>query len=89
MKTLHLPKVTNYLTVFGMVIWLSAFVPVRWSQTQLYWGAIATIRILPVLGVVILLLSICYQKLWTGLVSILFIIAFLLSFGLGYFLFGP
>ncbi|HGA1492668.1 TPA: hypothetical protein ACIRLD_002052, partial [Streptococcus suis] len=53
------------------------------------WGNVATMLILPLLGALILILSIYYKKLWTGLISIFLIISFPLIFGIGYFIFGP
>ncbi|HEL2113898.1 TPA: hypothetical protein ACHVGB_001747 [Streptococcus suis] len=82
MKQVNMSKIINYLTILGLLILLSAFFPSSW-------GNVATMLILPLLGALILILSIYYKKLWTGLISIFLIISFPLIFGIGYFIFGP
>lgn len=92
MKKVNISKVTNYLTILGLLILLSAFFLDNWIRDWFFpssWGNVATMMILPLLGALILILSIYYKKLWTGITSILFIVSFPLFFGLGYFLFGP
>lgn len=92
MKSVNLSKITNYLTGLGVLIWLSAFFLDNWIRSWFFpssWASVATIFVLPVLGALILMLSFYSKKLGTGLVAILFILAFPLTFGLGYFIFGP
>ncbi|MTB64627.1 hypothetical protein GGG87_06425 [Streptococcus sp. zg-86] len=80
----------RYLIYTGFVIWLSAFLPIPREWFWLTsWAAYATIFIVPTIGLVSLLLSIFYRKWWWMLVSILLIFSFPISYGLGYFLFGP
>ncbi|HFR3485971.1 TPA: hypothetical protein ACHU93_001060, partial [Streptococcus suis] len=61
MKQVNMSKIINYLTILGLLILLSAFFPSSW-------GNVATMLILPLLGALILILSIYYKKLWTGLI---------------------
>ncbi|HFI0401856.1 TPA: hypothetical protein ACGOWV_000048 [Streptococcus suis] len=92
MKNVNMSKVTNYLTILGLLILLSAFFLDNWIRDWFFpssWGNVATMMILPLLGALILILSIYYKKLWTGITSILLIISFPLIFGLGYVFFGP
>ncbi|HFI0041134.1 TPA: hypothetical protein ACGOTH_001612 [Streptococcus suis] len=92
MKQVNMSKVTNYLTILGFLILLSAFFLDNWIRDWFFpssWGNVATMMILPLLGALILILSIYYKKLWTGLISIFLMISFPLIFGIGYFIFGP
>ncbi|HFI0234950.1 TPA: hypothetical protein ACGO7R_000855 [Streptococcus suis] len=92
MKKVNMSKVTDYLTILGLLILLSAFFLDNWIRDWFFpssWGSVSTMMILPFLGALILILSLYYKKLWTGITSILLIISFPLFFGLGYFLFGP
>lgn len=92
MKQVNMSKIINYLTILGLLILLSAFFLDKWIRDWLFlssWGNVATMLILPLLVTVILILSIYYKKLWTGLISIFLIISFPLIFGIGYFIFGP
>lgn len=92
MKQVNMSKIINYLTILGLLILLSVFFLDNWIRDWLFpysWGNVATMLILPLLGTVILILSIYYKKLWTGLISIFLIISFPLIFGIGYFIFGP
>lgn len=92
MKNVNMSKVTNYLTILGLLILLSAFFLDYWIRDWFFpssWGSVSTMMILPLLGALILILSIYYKKLWTGITSILLIISFPLIFGLGYVFFGP
>ncbi len=92
MKTINLSKLTTYLTYLGLLIWLSAFFLDQWIRDWFFpssWGSIATMMILPLLGVVVLMLSIYCKKRWTGLISICFITSFLLTMLFGYLIFGP
>ncbi|NQQ32127.1 hypothetical protein HO875_00945 [Streptococcus suis] len=92
MKQVNMSKIINYLTILGLLILLSAFFLDNWIRDCFFpssWGNVATMLILPLLGTLILILSIYYKKLWTGLISIFLIISFPLIFGIGYFIFGP
>ncbi|HEM3726265.1 TPA: hypothetical protein U1D16_001678 [Streptococcus suis] len=92
MKQVNISKLIDYLTIVGLLILLSAFFLDNWIRDCFFpssWGSVATMMILPVFGALVLMLSIYYKKLWTGIISILFIVSFPLFFGLGYFLFGP
>ena len=92
MKQVNMSKIINYLTILGLFILLSVFFLDNWIRDWLFpysWGNVATMLILPLLGTLILILSIYYKKLWTGLISIFLIISFPLIFGIGYFIFGP
>ncbi|WP_449458289.1 hypothetical protein [Streptococcus suis] len=92
MKQVNMSKIINYLTILGLLILLSAFFLDNWIRDWFFpssWGSVATMLILPLLGALILILSIYYKKLWTGLISIFLIISFPLIFGIGYFIFGP
>lgn len=92
MKQVNMSKVTNYLTILSLLILLSAFFLDNWIRDWFFpssWGNVATMLILPILGTLILILSIYYKKLWTGLISIFLMISFPLIFGIGYFIFGP
>ena len=92
MEQVNMSKIINYLTILGLFILLSVFFLDNWIRDWLFpysWGNVATMLILPLLGTVILILSIYYKKLWTGLISIFLIISFPLLFGIGYFIFGP
>ena len=92
MKQVNMSKIINYLTILGLLILLSVFFLDNWIRDWLFpysWGNVATMLILPLLGTVILILSIYYKKLWTGLISIFLIISFPLILGIGYFIFGP
>lgn len=77
--------ITNYLAFIGISLWLSIFTLGNWIED---WNFTVTIFILPLLGFLTLVLSFYFKKLWTGLISILFILSFPLVFGLGYFFFG-
>ncbi|HFI0935756.1 TPA: hypothetical protein ACGO17_000019 [Streptococcus suis] len=92
MKQVSMPKLIDYLTIVGLLILLSAFFLDNWIRDWFFpssWGNVATMLILPLLGTLILILSIYYTKLWTGLISIFLMISFPLIFGIGYFIFGP
>ncbi len=92
MKQVNMTKLINYLTILGILILLSAFFLDNWIRDWFFpssWGNVAIMLILPLLGTLILILSIYYKKLWTGLISIFLIISFPLIFGIGYFIFGP
>lgn len=92
MKQVNMSKIINYLTILGLLILLSAFFLDNWIRDWLFpysWGNVATMLILPLLGTLILILSIYYKKLWTDLISIFLIMSFPLIFGIGYFIFGP
>ena len=92
MKQVNMSKIINYLTILGLLILLSVFFLDNWIRDWLFpysWGNVATMLILPLLGTVILILSIYYKKLWTDLISIFLIMSFPLIFGIGYFIFGP
>ena len=92
MEQVNMSKIINYLTILGLLILLSAFFLDNWIRVWLFlssWGNVATMLILPLLGTVILILSIYYKILWTGLISIFLIMSFPLIFGIGYFIFGP
>ena len=92
MEQVNMSKIINYLTILGLLLLLSVFFLDNWIRDWLFpysWGNVATMLILPLLGTVILILSIYYKKLWTGLFSISLIISFPLIFGIGYFIFGP
>ncbi|HEM6260785.1 TPA: hypothetical protein U2D50_000500 [Streptococcus suis] len=92
MKQVSIPKLIDYLTIVGLLILLSAFFLDYWIRDWFFpssWGNVATMMILPLLGSLILILSIYYKKPWTGITSILLIISFPLIFGLGYVFFGP
>ncbi|MGU7860417.1 hypothetical protein ACS6YO_03820 [Streptococcus suis] len=92
MKQVNMSKIINYLTILGLLILLSAFFLDNWIRDWFFsssWGNVATMLILPLLGALILILSIYYKKLWTGLISIFLMISFPLIFGIGYFIFGP
>ena len=92
MEQVNMSKIINYLTILGLFILLSVFFLDNWIRDWLFpysWGNVATMLILPLLGTVILILSIYYKILWTGLISIFLIISFPLIFGIGYFIFGP
>ena len=92
MKKVNMSQVTNYLTILGLLILLSAFFLDNWIRDWFFpssWGNVATMMILPIFGALILMLSIYYKKLWTGIISILLIISFPLFFGLGYIFLGP
>ncbi|HFI0143369.1 TPA: hypothetical protein ACGPBJ_000114 [Streptococcus suis] len=92
MKQVNISKLIDYLTIVGLLILLSAFFLDNWIRDWFFpssWGNVATMMILPLLGALILILSIYYKKLWTGITSILLIISFPLIFGLGHFIFGP
>ncbi|WP_155961996.1 hypothetical protein [Streptococcus ruminantium] len=92
MKQLNISKIIDYLTILGLLVLLSTFFVDYWIRDWFFpssWGFVATMLILPLLGTLILILSIYYKKLWTGLISIFLIISFPLIFGLGYLIFGP
>ena len=92
MEQVNMSKIINYLTILGLFILLSVFFLDNWIRDWLFpysWGNVATMLILPLLGTVILILSIYYKKLWTDLISIFLIMSFPLIFGIGYFIFGP
>ncbi|MGU7900566.1 hypothetical protein ACS60S_07445 [Streptococcus suis] len=92
MKQVSMPKLIDYLTIVGLLILLSAFFLDNWIRDWFFpssWGSVATMLILPIFGALILMLSIYYKKLWTGLISIFLMISFPLIFGIGYFIFGP
>ncbi|HEM2694881.1 MULTISPECIES: hypothetical protein [Streptococcus] len=92
MKQVNMSKIINYLTILGLLILLSAFFLDNWIRDWFFpssWGNVTTMLILPLLGTLILILSIYYKKLWTGLISIFLMISFPLIFGIGYFIFGP
>lgn len=92
MEQVNMSKIINYLTILGLLILLSVFFLDNWIRDWLFpysWGNVATMLILPLLGTVILILSIYYKKLWTDLISIFLIMSFPLIFGIGYFIFGP
>ena len=92
MEQVNMSKIINYLTILGLLILLSVFFLDNWIRDWLFpysWGNVATMLILPLLGTVILILSIYYKKLWTDLISISLIMSFPLIFGIGYFIFGP
>lgn len=92
MKQVSMPKLIDYLTIVGLLILLSAFFLDNWIRDWFFpssWGNVVTMLILPLLGALILILSIYYKKLWTGLISIFLMISFPLIFGIGYFIFGP
>ncbi|HEM3200769.1 membrane protein [Streptococcus suis] len=92
MKQVNMSKIINYLTILGLLILLSAFFLDNWIRDWFFpssLGNVATMLILPLLGALILILSIYYKKLWTGLISIFLMISFPLIFGIGYFIFGP
>ena len=79
MEQVNMSKIINYLTILGLFILLSVFFLDNWIRDWLFpysWGNVATMLILPLLGTVILILSIYYKKLWTGLISISLIISF-------------
>ena len=92
MKQVNMSKIINYLTILGLLILLSAFFLDNWIRDWLFlssWGNVATMLILPLLGTVILILSIYYKKLLTDLISIFLIMSFPLIFGIDYYIFGP
>ena len=92
MKQVNMSKIINYLTILGLLILLSAFFLDNWIRDWLFmssWGKVATMLILPLLGTVILILSIYYKKLLTDLISIFLIMSFPLIFGIDYYIFGP
>ncbi|WP_024413162.1 hypothetical protein [Streptococcus suis] len=92
MKQVNMSKIINYLTILGLLILLSAFFLDNWIRDWFFpssWGNVTTMLILPLLGALILILSIYYKKLWTGLISIFLMISFPLIFGIGYFIFVP
>ena len=92
MKSINLSKLTSYLTYLGLLIWLSAFFLDQWIRDWFFpssWGSVATMMMLPLLGALVLILSIYCKKLWTGLISICFITSFPLTMFFGYLIFGP
>ena len=92
MEQVNMSKIINYLTILGLLILLSVFFLDNWIRDWLFpysWGNVATMLILPLLGTLILILSIYYKKLWTGLFSIFLIMSFPLIFGIDYYIFGP
>ena len=67
MKQVNMSKTINYLTILGLLILLSAFFLDNWIRDWLFlssWGNVATMLILPLLGTLILILSI-YYKIYT------------------------
>lgn len=67
MKQVNMSKIINYLTILGLLILLSAFFLDNWIRDWLFlssWGNVATTLILPLLGTLILILSI-YYKIYT------------------------
>ena len=61
MEQVNMSKIINYLTILGLLILLSAFFLDNWIRVWLFlssWGKVATMLILPLLGTVILVLSI-------------------------------
>ena len=67
MKQVNMSKKINYLTILGLLILLYTFFLDNWIRDWLFlssWGNVATMLILPLLGTVILILSI-YYKIYT------------------------
>ena len=67
MKQVNMSKIINYLTILGLLILLSVFFLDNWIRDWLFlssWGNVATMLILPLLGTLILILSI-YYKIYT------------------------
>lgn len=92
MKSINISKIIDCLTIIGGLIWFSTFFPDNWIRDWFYpssWGPTATMMILPLLGALVLILSIYCKKLWTGLISICFITAFPLTMFFGYLFLGP
>ncbi len=92
MKQFTISKLIDYTSILGIIIWFSAFFLDNWIRDWFFpssWGSTATMLILPALGTFILIVSIYYKKLWTGLLGIFFIISFPLTFGLAYLILGP
>ena len=67
MKQVNMSKKINYLTILGLLILLYTFFLDNWIRDWLFlsnWGNVATMLILPLLGTLILILSI-YYKIYT------------------------
>ena len=67
MEQVNMSKIINYLTILGLLILLSVFFLDNWIRDWLFlssWGNVATMLILPLLGTLILILSI-YYKIYT------------------------
>lgn len=61
MEQVNMSKIINYLTILGLFILLSVFFLDNWIRDWLFpysWGNVATMLILPLLGTLILVLSI-------------------------------
>lgn len=92
MRQVNMSKIIDGLTILGLLIFLSAIFLDEWIRDWFFpssWASVATMLILPLLGALILMLSIYYKKLWTGLISIFLMVSFPLLFGIGHLIFGP
>lgn len=95
MKQVNMSKIINYLTILGLLILLSAFFLDNWIRDWLFlssWGNVATMLILPLLGTLILILSI-YYKIYTKnirkiLLSTVLVVLYFILFSLVTALYG-
>ena len=95
MKQVNMSKIINYLTILGLLILLSVFFLDNWIRDWLFlssWGNVATMLILPLLGTLILILSI-YYKIYTKnirkiLLSTVLVVLYFILFSLVTALYG-
>lgn len=81
----------HYLTYLGLLVWLMVFLmpSTILALTPMTDFSILLIFILPSLGLISLVLSILYRRLYMGLVSLALMAAFPITMFLGYLLLGP
>ena len=95
MKQVNMSKIINYLTILGLLILLSVFFLDNWIRDWLFlssWGNVANMLILPLLGTLILILSI-YYKIYTKnirkiLLSTVLVVLYFILFSLVTALYG-
>ena len=95
MEQVNMSKIINYLTILGLLILLSVFFLDNWIRDWLFpssWGNVATMLILPLLGTLILILSI-YYKIYTKnirkiLLSTVLVVLYFILFSLVTALYG-
>ena len=95
MEQVNMSKIINYLTILGLLILLYVFFLDNWIRDWLFlssWGNVATMLILPLLGTLILILSI-YYKIYTKnirkiLLSTVLVVLYFILFSLVTALYG-
>ena len=90
MKPSHLTTIRYGLAGLGLLLWGIPFFFSGWMTPFLSLEPLTVlIVVLPLMGLVLFALSFYQRALWTGLLSLLFILSFFLTFGLGSFFVGP